>query len=238
VKETDVAVSVIEYLRGSGWDVYQEIEPWSGGAIADIVAQRHGLLWIVECKTTLGLAVLGQAWDWSHMGAAHFVSVAAPWSRPRPSGSDNVLTHVLLHTGIGVLRVDPERFHGDARDVREWKEPKLNRWARKSRSYRAIRKCLTDTTRDYAEAGNANGKRWTPFQETCDRIRATVSRGPMTLRALVESIHHHYRTDATAKSALRQWLRAGAIRGVRLNESVRPAVVESVNGDRMRREGL
>jgi hypothetical protein len=77
--ETDIARPVVAWLQAQGWTVYQEVQ--HQGCVADIVAVRGPLLWVIECKAQLGLAVLGQALGWQ--GHAHAISVAV-MSDPKP----------------------------------------------------------------------------------------------------------------------------------------------------------
>lgn len=74
MKETELAKSIILYLEGHGWDVYQEA--LIQGNIADIVATFGKLTWIIECKTSLSLKLLEQASAWG--GKVNFISIAIP----------------------------------------------------------------------------------------------------------------------------------------------------------------
>jgi len=213
LKEVDLAREVVEWLRGDRWEVYQEVT-YRGG-IADIVAVRDDhLVWIIECKTTRSCAVIEQAAAWR--GLAHYRSIATPPFRETGRRVD-VRQFFMLHDGIGHLVVsETTRFMGGP--VRVHLEPKLDRHARGS----AMRSVLREEHKTYAEAGNSRGDRYTPFQATCDQVRALLKIRPgVTMKELVGSIQHHYASTATARSSLAHWIQAGVIQGVRAEKDGR-----------------
>lgn len=65
--EVELARAVIQWLDHQHWDVYQEVRVGPRGRIADIIAVRGPLTWVIECKKALGLEVLTQANDWPAM---------------------------------------------------------------------------------------------------------------------------------------------------------------------------
>lgn len=71
--EAELAKVVTTWLRTDGWSTFHEIE--CRGGRADIVAVRHGLVWLVETKLRAGLEVLAQALEKRRAGA-HGVLVA------------------------------------------------------------------------------------------------------------------------------------------------------------------
>ncbi len=75
--EVELARPVVAWLGDLGWEVFQEVS--AGGSVADIVARRGPVLWVVEVKRSLGLSLLGQAHAWKRR--AHRVSVAVPAGR-------------------------------------------------------------------------------------------------------------------------------------------------------------
>jgi Holliday junction resolvase len=50
IKEIDIGKALVEWLNVQHWDVYQEVKIYSH--IADVVAVRNGIVWIIECKTS------------------------------------------------------------------------------------------------------------------------------------------------------------------------------------------
>lgn len=101
-KETELAQAVIWWLQDYQWEVYQEVQVFAYGDIADIVAVQNGIYWIIECKTTLNLEVMGQALAWKYF--AHYVSVATP-AACRPSKGRELARKILRDKGIGLLAV-------------------------------------------------------------------------------------------------------------------------------------
>ena len=72
--ETILAELVVNWLESQKWDVYQEVQIETYGKIADIVAVLGNLVWIIECKKSLSLSVMEQAYRWRRY--ANFTSVA------------------------------------------------------------------------------------------------------------------------------------------------------------------
>lgn len=211
--EADLAAIVVRWLTDMRWDVYQEVQFCQGGRVADIVATQNGILWVIECKTSLGLAVIEQAEWWTTW--ANLASVATPvrqivgWSarsysaRSKQARSDGFADRVAGAFGIGSLRI----AHGE---IREALRPVLRR-----RVMPDLRDCLTPEMKHYAEAGNAAGRFFSPFKATCDNLRRYLAEHPgATIKAAVEGIEHHYRAPATARSCLAHWIVAGKVKGV------------------------
>jgi len=217
VKETDLAAAVVTHLRDLGWDVHQEVGG-AYGARADIVAVRGPLLYVVETKTTLGLAVINQAYEWLHQ--ANYISVAAPSGR-RYSQDRICAERILREWGIGLLLVSLAAYEGEQTRVSEGIAPRLWRKIPAERISR-LRGMLCDATRTFARAGNAEGKFWSAFKATVDEVQRRVRETPgLTTKELIGSITHHYSSDSTARSVLLKWLRWGKIPGVR-GEGERP----------------
>jgi hypothetical protein len=215
--EAELAASVVAYLRALQWDVYQEVAPrGADGPRADIVARQGPLVYVVECKQVLGFDVFAQAVAWTRH--AHLVAVAVPLAQR--SRARDYAKRVAALEGLGILegRTVGEWERGDtsslAYPVRLELAPRLHRHRRNPGTERLRAACVPER-RDFAAAGSAGGGYWTPFKGTCEAIAEVLrERGPMGTKELVNRIRHHYRTDATARSCLPQWLRAGKIPGV------------------------
>lgn len=204
MKETELARKVVDWLQDLQWDCYFEVQIFAGGNIADIVAVQHGLIWIIETKTSLSLAVIGQAFKWSHY--ANRVSVAVPWTRRRIEFADTILKQF----GIGLLRVFPYDNYNEG-SIRESIHPKLNRHIG---DY--LKAGLNDGHKTYADPGNSKGRRWSPFKETCLQIYRYVSVNEgCTVKKLIESVNHHYASNSTARICIPKWAEAGKIERVK-----------------------
>lgn len=203
--ETILAELVIKWLESQKWDVYQEVQIETYGKIADIIAVLGNLVWIIECKKSLSLSVMEQAYRWSRY--ANFVSVAV--ERRRGSSSRRFAEHVLSTFGIGMLTVDLGRPMGNS--ISEIIRPALNRKGLTAR----IKEKLLPIHKTFAKAGNSDGLRWTPFQQTSISIRHEVKKHPgITMTELMDKIHHHYSAESTARSCIAQWAQKGVIKGV------------------------
>lgn len=203
--EVEMAAHVVSWLRSTGWDVYQEVT--FKDDVADIVAVCGPILWVIECKTTMSLDLMAQAHSW--VGLAHRVSIAVPslrrkWKRAKFVGD------ALSYFGVGHLEVTRQG------SVREVLAPAL--W-RRVQTYPSLKSVLLEKQKTHALAGNADGKRWTPFQETCQNLRELVARCPgLSVDDAVRQISHHYSSRSSAKRSLIQWISAGKVGGVRLKK--------------------
>jgi hypothetical protein len=221
VAETEIAIPVIAWLVAEGWDVYQEVQIFTYADVADIVAVRHGLSWVVEVKSSLSLEVIAQAEAWK--GYANYVSVAAfkriDWQVSRSPGKGRELARrVLDWLGIGLFTVSNRQFWdegagkiSDALSAEYRINPRLNR-----RLVRNIAGSLKPEHKTFARAGNTEGLRYTPFAATCAALADIVKSDPgISLRDAIKIMgRSHYASEATARSSLRHWISEGKIKGV------------------------
>ena len=103
--ETALAARVVSWLEVQHFDVYQEVE--HRGDVADIIAVRAGLVWAIECKTTLSLAVMAQAARWQ----THYRSLAVPMGKNynERQMAERICRDFLQ---VGILYVDDGDFSG------------------------------------------------------------------------------------------------------------------------------
>ena len=200
--EAELAAKVVAWLEG-GWDVYEEVALWGG--IADLVAvqakPRRG--WLIECKVTLGLAVLSQCRGWQRRGLANYVSCAVPAPR-RGSNARHLAMEIAEHFGIGVLVVGR---HG----VKELSAPRLQR-----RVVRSVCDFVRPEHKTHAKAGSAKGGYWTAFKQTCSRaVRFVTAHPGCTVGELVKGIDHHYANASSARGALAGRIMDGTVKGIR-----------------------
>ncbi|MCR4334329.1 MAG: hypothetical protein NUV47_01190 [Patescibacteria group bacterium] len=184
--ESDLAKAVISWLEDYQWEVYQEVQVF--GYTADIIAVQNKLVWVVETKLTSTLKVIEQANNWK--GLAHYVSVAVPRRRDQ-----SMFGKVLSLFGIGKIECGQE--------IIEWIPPILNRKALSNK----ITHLLIPELKNYAEAGNSEGKRLTPFKKTCMEIIREVEENPgITIKELIERIKTNDATPATARTCVSRWI--------------------------------
>jgi len=194
---------LVPWLRDTGWDVYQEIQVHSYGPVLDIAATRGALLWAIEMKLCFSWSLLDQANTW--IPRANYVSVAIA-SRARISGIRARVVHFL---GIGCLGVDATFGF-----VTELASPTLRR-----KISPTLRRSLREEHKTWAEAGNAHSSRYSPFQATCEAVRNYVRVHPgCTVKDLVDNVHTHYQSTATARNCLAKWIREGVVPGVEIRQ--------------------
>lgn len=79
-----------------------------------------------------------------------------------------------------------------------------------------IRKHLNENQKNYAKAGNAEGRRWTPFQNTNQQVINYIKKNEgCSLKQLIESINHHYHSNTNARSCIAKWIKEGVIKGIK-----------------------
>lgn len=219
---------VVDWLSGQGLEVYQEVTV--RGGIADIVAtaplggRRGRRVTVIELKLSLGLRVIDQARSWRPI--AHQVYVATP---PLGRGSGFAIK-VATMFGLGVLEVRPSAAQYGGPAVTELQPAPLNRRAHTDH----ILDRLSPEHKTFAVAGNAEGRRWTPFQQTCSAVRAYVTAHPgATLKETIDAVKTHYGTPATARACIAGYVERGVISGLRLERAGRVARLypqEAANG--------
>ncbi len=221
MKETELAAPIIDWLAEQHWDVYQEVEFRRAGGVADIVAVRDGVIWVIECKVTYGLAVLGQAAAWD----VHYRSVAVPQSKSERRDYRVARDYYR----VGVLEV----YSGfnNAPLIREAIEAPLflrkssfeKRWLRTDliRSYLS---CLTPLHKTFAPAGSRNGYHLTPYRQTMIDVRKVIEAHPgCTVKFLYEQLGEmHYASRASFMGNLVKCLTAYEREWCRVETAARP----------------
>ena len=212
--ETDVAAVVVDYLRDAGWQVYQEVEGPNGRCI-DIVAQRGPLLWALEAKRSLNLAVLDQAYD--SLPFAHQVSAVVPRGVGPPAGYEFGLKAAKAF-GIGVLEVWPP---DKSPRVTQGVEPESRTTVKGN-----LAGMLSPAQKVFVAAGSAGASHWTAFKQTSALLRQLVHKHPgVTMTDAVKRISHHYSNNENAAVELRRGIETGIIPGLR---------IERINDKRIR----
>lgn len=220
MSETDLAAPATRYLQGLGFEVFHEVAPWGGGGRrADVVGLRKSergapLVYIIELKVSLGLAVMDQAIEW--IGAAHWISVGVPTGRH----GGPLISHALNHFGIGHLALSVNEYDADhGMDARVVVPP---RFLRAARCARVVKGCVPETAAGAAvlAAGSAGGGYYTPFNNTVRQLKRFIldeerrTGAPVLFKTAVSSITHHYVRDSSATATLAQWIRNGHIAGL------------------------
>lgn len=212
MSEIEIGRAVVQHLTDQGWDVYQEVQFNSYSAIADVVGVRGGQVLVCECKTSLGLRVLNQAFGWTM--DAHLVYVGVPASsryRGRADDDFAFACRVARQFGIGVFAVGSGGVH-EQETAKELHGRSLDDWLKK----------LTPHHKTYAEAGNANGQRWSPFKQTMFNVKEFVTASPgCSMKELIAGIQHHYGSAASARNVISKWIADGQLPGVKVEREGR-----------------
>jgi hypothetical protein len=213
--EKDLAAILVGWLQDQGWEVYQEVQCGRYGGVCDIVAVRYPVTWAIECKMTLSMGVIGQAYRWKSY--ANYTSVCVPDTR---SSGYEFTRQVMKDYGIGKLSVLSNTM--DWRDRVVQVNGSFNR-----RISMSLKQSLCDEQKTWAMAGNAEGKRFTPFQNTKSQIQTLVKRkGQVAFKDLVSSITHHYASDIAARVSLKHWIENGIIENVIIKREGKKLFVE------------
>lgn len=209
--ETDLAPPVIAWLEEDGWEVFQEVVIYQGSPRADLVATKHGLVWVLELKKTLSLDLLDQTAHWTRY--AHYSSAVVPQSKKRYSRNQLVF-QICEWKGIGLLEVGPpSTWHNAGPNVGKTVEPRLHRKAMVDK----VRDALRPQHKDFAQAGNANGKFWSRFRQTCQDLARVVELSPgITMKQAIERIDHHYSSLSSARTSLALWIERGKVEHVKM----------------------
>lgn len=158
LSETELAAKVVAWLDEQHWDVYQEVQFSRQGGVADIVAVRGSVMWIIETKTSYSFAVLEQASRWM----VHLRSVAVPMTKtPRD------YRVAELYYRVGVLEVSEW-------SVIEMRQPPV--MYRKNNLVKRYKSELTELHKTFALAGSQSGHHLTPYKKTMIDVRQVIER--------------------------------------------------------------
>lgn len=186
-KETDLAKCIVGWLKEQNWDVWQEVQFDSFGPVNDIYAMKGKISWAIECKLTLNLKVIEQAYN----SKAIIKTIAIPYRN-----YSTFAIKVCKDYGIGVITVSNSgniNYHPG----------KLNR--QNYRSSNRIAERLKKIPQDYCIAGSKSGH-WTPYKNTIDSVKKYIkSHQGCSFKDIMNNLdHHHYASDSTAKACIRK----------------------------------
>jgi len=194
IKESDLAKQLIQSFDGSQYEIYQEVGTPCG--VADIVIKSN-FIWSIEVKTSLSLAVMAQARN--NLRYFNFSSICVP--RPRKGNTNGAFfaREICKSFGIGIFKIDQ---FGEVNEIKA-------KFQRKALTKKID---LYEIQKTYAEAGNSNGRRWTPFNQTCLELAKYVSKNPgCKLRDALKHIKHHYASISSACQSIPDLIDRGII---------------------------
>jgi len=216
--EADMARVVVGWLEHQGWEVYQEVQIHSYGRCADMVALRDEKLWVIETTLSFTLDLMAQADGWRPY--TDWISIAVPATkggRYRESPGRVFARSVLRERGIGIMVVTPPRARWNREaEVNEMVTPRIQEHKPGAQLRTAMRQSLVPQQKYFAEAGNAAGHRWTPFQDTCMHLRLLVQANPgIELKDAFKMLGRmHYASVSSAIGSMRKQLDEGNVRGL------------------------
>ena len=112
--------------------------------------------------------------------------------------------------GVGLIRVQRNEYFNEV-DVEELIRPVLNR-----NPGSHLKESLREAHKTFAEAGNAEKLRWSPFQQTCSDVKKYVDVHPgAALKEVIENVKTHYHSVGVAKICIAKFTEMGVIKGVR-----------------------
>ena len=204
--EEELAEKIVTWLKENGWVVYQEVQIMSYDRIADIVAVKDDKTWVIETKLNFGFTVLEQADAW--LNWANYVSIGIPYKN-----SKHFKDRVAELLGLGVLCVSKD-FYREKFLIKQRVLAKENK-----EPYKYLKERLNNYQKDFAKAGNSNGKRYTPYSHTVKQLEDLAEKEPgIQLRDAIQKIQHHYRSDKNAICSIAQWIHRGSITSLRLEK--------------------
>lgn len=195
LRETEVADVLIQHIKKSGWEVYQEV--YINGRIVDILAVKGNKYWAVECKMRMNFDVIEQAYNWCKF--VDYVSICVPYPNKRKWRNFRIMKIILAKLGIGFLAVTKSR------SCIEISPPPLNDNISGKKYIK-----LYEEQKTYAQAGSRGGGYYTPFKTTCQNLERIVrSNAGISLSDAVSRIEHHYKNNYYAVRNLSKLLMSG-----------------------------
>lgn len=200
MKEVDLGKHILSYFRNRNYKIYQEVDCNGRGIDAVGVNQEDEHIITIELKTGFNLKVIEQAYDNRLHGHYSFIAVpSAKYSNSRRFG----LT-ICKDYGIGVVE-----YVKTTGTIRELVKPTKNIHPEPPKLY--------EDKDSYALAGSPDGKRWTPFKQTCVHIEEYLkNHDGCSISELIRNIDHHYSSPRSATSTIRNRIKAGIIKNVKI----------------------
>lgn len=211
--EKELALPVIHHLKEHGFDVWQEVK--FGGPIHDLVAVKGGLVYIVECKLSLTLGVMAQAYFSQHSAHITYIAVPAPdiTRRNRMSYLDRRFPlEVCRKFGIGVFYVSvrPDWMSDSVFTSVSIEIPPPQTGSPDDSLYKEQMKNLSVIPKAYCEAGGNTGGYYTPYKGTMKNVQDIITTFPgIGISTIIAKLkgRHHYAHDQSARSSIRNGLK-------------------------------
>jgi hypothetical protein len=206
--EEEFAEIIVNWLKNDNWTVYQEVERRRGGKVADIVAEKNGKYWIIECKLNCGFSVMCQADNWG--GYANYVSIAVPLYT-----MNEFRKKICKLLNIGIIGVNKKCYLKNDYEVNRYLEIPERELTNKH----LINK-LTEKHKIFAKAGNNYGHKVTTFNLTVDKLIDYVkNNNGCLLKDAISNIKHHYSTKSSAFNSLSKLIDSDIIKNLYIDKT-------------------
>lgn len=200
MKEVDLGKHILAYFKHLNYKIYQEVDCNSRGIDAVGVHKDTKHIITIELKVNFNLKVIEQAYD--NRLYSHYSYLAVPSAKHH--SSRYFALQICRDYGIGVIE-----WVKSTGQVREIIPAVRNSYPEKIK--------LFEDKDSYSLAGSPDGKRWTPFKQTCVHIVEYVKNNPAcSVAELVKNIEHHYSSPNSARSTIRNRIRAGIIQEIKI----------------------
>lgn len=210
MKETELAEQVVGWLEAQNWTIYQEVQFRHLGGVADIVAERNGILWIIETKLSMSIEVLNQASAWP----AHYRSIAVPGTSNRRNNKRDYRVARDYYL-VGVIEVS----RGDI-----YESVKPPAFLKNHKTAKKMISQLTELHKTYAKAGSKAGSHLTPYKMTMIEIQRHLKVHPgCTIDDLFKQYGSmHYASKSSFKGNLLKCLDSFEADWCRIDKSSNP----------------
>jgi hypothetical protein len=221
IREVDIANKTIEYFKKKYKDaeLFQEVQIGERGSrIVDIVLKKEDILWAIEIKLNLSLALLDQGWrnlryfNKSSIVFATIVNTKIPSFKRPTNRARDFAYKIATDYGIGLfkIRIDRYELKDIISDPWQIQEPQLKRLPMFRDSV-----YLCEEHKTFAKAGNSNSKRWTPFQRTKIKLIEYVkNNNGCKLKEVLQNIDHHYASVNSGINSMRDLINRKIVKEV------------------------
>lgn len=199
--EADLAKLAITYFEQMGYTIYKEVCLSGGGTIrADLYAKKDNETIAIEIKMNMNLKIIEQGFKWRPY--ANYTYIIIPYK----SKTRNLFAEQICQDyGIGVLYY---RTRLGIQQFEEMIKPTKTLYPKNPELYKE----QLDS-----EASNNRSEFVTPFKLTTKRLIDYVKlNGKVTLHKAIENIEHHYKNNGSATNALKNMIKTGVIKELKL----------------------
>lgn len=219
--EQEIALLAQRYLESTGHNVFPEVSLKLFSGRPDLIATRSGVCSVFECKARLTFGLVAQATAWHRTqerecGMPHLIWLVVGSNRSRSSyAEDGLLWQVIKQHSLGVLEASKRpRVTCGAHTVSPLYTLRVIRYAGvqpgSRKSAHLLMRNLNPDTR-IAVPGSRGGETvyMTDFKRTTIKMAMLMKdEQPRSLKDIVRNVSlrggHHYSSDSSAISALRQ----------------------------------